>query len=298
MKNCTQYNKQNIGKTFAFTILKEFALPHDTSKMYFVIADSNNCKFSIPKLNYQHYNLKPGNTIQCTLDRINCSGQLFFEPINPYYSINKSYSFNLIKICSNINFLGLEENIGIVIDIFGNEQWVHFLHQPIKLPSIIQVSVLFIKKGRLFLVPEDWALTHYLTSKPIKFKITGSIKTERLGEAFVLSDIFGNTHILPKANYKNYNLNEGSTLIGYIKGVSSKGFLYIEPQHQHYTLGTTYKFEVIEIIDTPSERTLFIEDVFGFMVKVVDEKKQYGIGSIITCLLSEINKGKLVLTLV
>jgi len=72
------------GKEYSFVISDIIHLPDND---YFVIEYSDGRKFMMRKSFYNdNYSLATGKKIICRVDKINCTGKIFFEPIHPYYS--------------------------------------------------------------------------------------------------------------------------------------------------------------------------------------------------------------------
>ncbi|MBI9068758.1 MAG: hypothetical protein JEZ09_15795 [Salinivirgaceae bacterium] len=292
MDNCSKYTKKNIGKTYSFTISKIIELPSDIQKHY-VIVDKNNCKFTIPFKNYGHYNFKVGAKINIKLDHINCSGRIFFEPEHPYYKENESYTFEYIRKKEIINYLGILEEIIVVKDKLGKEQWIRFAFG-LAIQQKIFAWVEKIKKGKLYLLPITEKHEILQPGKSYNFKIIDTISTDRFGESYVLIDEWNNKHILEKKNYKSYNLESKDWFKARIKKFSSKGFFYIEPEHPSYELNKSYQFQIIDCIANEKTNTYFIEDnlnnVCSFKTNEKLEKQDF-----VKCRVIDFKKGGLIL---
>ena len=72
-------------------ILNKVKLPGDDE--YFIIMDPFNQKHLLKTENYERYELNPGKTVLCRVDKINCKGKIFFEPKHPYYQEGETYIF-------------------------------------------------------------------------------------------------------------------------------------------------------------------------------------------------------------
>lgn len=263
--DCKKYNKNTVGELFDFVLYKKIQMPpHENT--YYVIKDAGGCKFTFPAFFYDAYHLKVGNAVTCRLDRINCNGELFFEPLHPYYRENKTYSFLVESHKKVVNALGLQENIIRVRDIHHEEQTIHFAHGITSRDNQIKANVMQIKKGRLFLLSN--AIAELLTpEKKVKFKVTGSAYIERFGKAFVVADEFNNLHALPKEPYKKFNLDQKPFFYGYIVKISTKGFFYIEPEHPIYPLHQVFNFTVVDVLHKDGLYYAFIQDAWGNLIK-------------------------------
>lgn len=260
------YTKTQIGSIFTFTLKKELQLEADAI-VYYVIEDLQQRRFLLPKLNYEHFGFKPGDTLHCSLERINCKGELFFEPVNPRYERGKSYRFKHRGAKLIRNYFGLQERVICVSDVFGQEQWVRFAAGVELNEDNLWAEVVYIKKGKLFLIPRG----HFKTGGTRlwgQFKVVSEFTTERFGHGLLLEDTAGNSHVIPREPYTNYKLEPGSSFWGLISAFSSKGFVYIEPEHPYYKLDQTYAFTVLDTITDKEACFVFVEDAQGEVFKI------------------------------
>jgi len=292
---CTKYNKTNIGKTFCFTLLKEIVLP-DNPAVFYIISDNNNCKFTIPKNYYAHYEFDIGQKIECRLDKINCSGHLFFEPKNPHYNEKTIYNFKFVEFKDIKNNLGFNEQIAVVTDFYGKKQWIRNAQNIKPTGNYIKAVVAYIKKGRLFLLPESSYKKILTPHKTFDFKIVGKTKLERFGNTYILNDKFGNTHVLPMQYYQNFNLKNSVWFKGIVNKLSSKGFLYIEPLHPKYTIGRTYRFKVINTITDNNTNHVFVEDCHNNLIKTSSANFTVKTDEKVMCRVIGLKKGKPILS--
>ena len=82
------------GYEFRFKVEKIINLPDES---YYVLLSEFNKKFLLPTGFYQEYNIKVGNEIICKIDKINCNGKVFLEPISPIYSAGEKDIFTLFE---------------------------------------------------------------------------------------------------------------------------------------------------------------------------------------------------------
>jgi len=285
MLKCNKYNRGNIGKLFSFVIDKEAIMPDNSS--VFIIKDSDNCKFALPKKYYSYYNFKTGDNIICKLDKINCSGQIFFEPENPYYKAGKIYYFDFIESKTIKNYLGFKETICIVKDIFGQTQQIRNASS-ITPNNKIKAIVGFIKKGKLYLIPEISFKNILHQGKTFHFTIVGKTNNEKFGEVYIISDTSGNKHVLPVEYYTNYKLEVQKQFYGIIKRFSSKGFFYIEPLHPVYEIGKQYDFKIKNI----SKKNILITDCFNNIMQLSNNQPIKSNTTTIQCKVIDLKKGK------
>jgi hypothetical protein len=283
--NCNKYNRGNIGKLFSFVIDKEAVIPDGFA--VFIIKDYDNCKFTIPKNYYSQYNFKAGNKIICKLDKINCSGQIFFEPQNPYYKEGNIYKFDFIELKTIKNYLEFDEQVCIIKDIFGQTQQIRNASKITIKNNKVKAIVAFIKKGKPFLIPESSFKNILKPEKIFLFTIIGKTGVERFGEVYIIIDKSGNKHILPVDYYKNYNLEKEKRFFGIVKRFSSKGFFYIEPLHPKYKIGEKYFFIINKILTSK----ILVEDCFKNIIQL--PKTQSIIkNNTILCKVVDLKKGK------
>jgi hypothetical protein len=84
------------GETYNFHVLKKIAIPNDAE--YFVLLDEFGSKHLLPAIYYKKYPIKLKEYYQCHVDKINCQGRIFLEPVHPFYLLNKVYEFEVIGI--------------------------------------------------------------------------------------------------------------------------------------------------------------------------------------------------------
>jgi len=284
------YTKENIGKIFDFVLQSTINL-HDEPTPYFQIIDDQSQKFIIPATPYLTYQLTPGQQIKCRLDRINCSGEIFFEPLHPFYREKEYYQFKPVEKKTIINALELEEEIAIVHDIFETEQWIRHAKGVDENQPETEAYVQQIKKGRLHLTPSADSNNGMKTGEWYRFKISGVKQTERMGQAFIILDLWGNQHAIPSESYENYGLVVGGNFNGFIEKFSTKGFFYIEPEHPVYSFGMIYPFRVLDRIEEQDKFYLFVEDSFKEVIKV-EVPPSFGNQKVVKAQVRTIRKGK------
>jgi hypothetical protein len=105
------------GETYTFNFIK--IIPLSDNMNYMQMEDPFGIRHLVPYEFYSQYGLKPGNTVICRVDKINCTGRVFLEPEHPYY---KSGESTLFKI-SRFEYKSEPDirSVIIVMDIFGNE---------------------------------------------------------------------------------------------------------------------------------------------------------------------------------
>mgnify|MGYP006935318593 CR=1 FL=1 len=82
--------KLEENKFYDFKILKTTKAPDDI--LYFIIEDPFGQKHMMEAECYKLYDFEIGDVIQVRIDRINCKGQVFFEPKHPKYNEGEIFS--------------------------------------------------------------------------------------------------------------------------------------------------------------------------------------------------------------
>jgi len=80
------------GESYLFLIHNKVILPAEDQEA-FILIGPNNKKHLMNASYYTLYHFSIGQTIKCTVDKINCSGQIFLEPEHPYYQSGEVYNF-------------------------------------------------------------------------------------------------------------------------------------------------------------------------------------------------------------
>jgi len=87
--------KFEINKVYAFKVLKSCKLPNE--EIFWILEDESGLKHLLPAVYYDEYEIEAGKILNCTVDKINCSGKVFFEPLHPYFELDNTYDFLFIS---------------------------------------------------------------------------------------------------------------------------------------------------------------------------------------------------------
>jgi hypothetical protein len=68
---------------------------------YYLLESAQGNRMLMMAEYYDSYGILPGTSIQCIVDKINCSGKMYLEPAHPYYKAGESYLF---KVLGNTKF--------------------------------------------------------------------------------------------------------------------------------------------------------------------------------------------------
>lgn len=294
------------GQRFPFTIKNKLVLP-GTDEANFILLGPDQKKYLLPEEYYENYHLKIGQTILCTIDKINCSGKIFLEPDHPYYKIGERYDFLVLRLAEQENFLGKTQLIAWVRDLHGLE-WSCPIDKSEDIEpgySYLACRVERIKKGELILsLP---AMTNRFTSlKPgliYSFRLL-DIKTFEEEQFYVLKDTIGNFHRLPVQNYIHYGFKPGQSIDAMVVKFRPNGECLIEPVHPYYKIGEKYSFKFVRLQKTVDlfgriEAVISVLDIYDQEIKVKPltwqtEQDSYNPGAI-TCLVQYFRKGRPVL---
>lgn len=167
-------------QTYSFKILKVAELPPDNSKQY-ILKGPNGRRYMLPYRVYESYGLRLNSTVNCRVDKINCSGKIFIEPEHPYYKLGFSYDFDFKEIKevkeTQIEKHGYKLDVSyyqlIVGDVFGRTHTVEPFPWQINSdysPRQVRCRLLRITNGAFHLKNEDIRHPYYIIGKVYKFK--------------------------------------------------------------------------------------------------------------------------------
>ena len=273
---------------------------------FFVMQDPLGYKILMPAHFYPHYGFEPGQTIECRVDKINCDGRMFLEPLHPHYREGQVYEFDVLNSGVRINILDEQEFFITVKDVCG-------LNWPVKVyskkfvkenSSVISCRLERIKKGKLFLtLASDKPIHAGLVSGRI---YSFTIVDERVNPRdrlsyFVLKDENGNKHLLKKKYYIHYGLKKGMTIKCSVDKFTTEGFFFLEPENPWYKQGEIYEFKILEIqklhfSDGNVQDVLVVDDPYSEPVKLFIEPGQVEIlkeKETVKCVVDKIRKSRL-----
>ena len=304
--NNNQY-KFKEGEIHQFKIVGFTEIP-GAEESFFILKNEFEGKHLLKAVSYAHYELQEEQTINCKIDKINCSGKIYLEPENPIYKVGEIYDFKVIEIIDQLNSVGEKEKAVLVEDLFGikiacsipksiNEN---------KYTTSIQCKVTRIKKGQLFLShPEsDNSKNKLEIGKKYCFKLTEIKELDPKIDYYILKDDNEDLYSLKKDMYEHYEFKINQKVECVVTKYNTDGHFKIEPVHPHYKIGKSYSFEFSEVVIDKDplgneEKVIIVKDVFGIETKVrsknVDFKKTFP--KYIHCKVEGIRKGKAILSL-
>jgi len=232
------------GQRFPFTITNKLVIP-GTDEVNLILLGPDKKKYLLPEQFYENYNLKVGQIIPCTIDKINCSGKIFLEPDHPYYKIGERYDFLVPRLAERENFIGRSQLIAWVRDLHGLE-WSCPIDRADDIEpgySYLACRVDRIKKGELILsLPAMTSRFSTLKAGSVYPFHLIDIKTFENIEFYMFRDTLGNFHRLPVHNYSHYGFRMGQTVDAVVVRYQPTGECIFEPMHPYYRNGETYSF--------------------------------------------------------
>jgi hypothetical protein len=256
------------GKEYKFLVEKELTMP-DNSRHFVFIGPDNN-KYLVPESRYSNYGISPGSVIKCRVDRVNCKGEVFLEPENPWYKEGQSHDFEVAGTEERIDNSGMRQIVIIVIDESGNRIAVPS-DKSKPLPgsgSKINLTVERIAKGRIHLVSHSRAVKdrNLIPGRNYEFVIEKIERGMDDEEYFIVKDPYGNLHTIAREFYEYYGYSVGTTFIGKIIKYNKNGEKTIEPENPFYKPGSVIRMQITGFKENiiNSSFTIDLKDKFGF----------------------------------
>lgn len=306
--NNNQY-KFKEGEIHQFKVVGFTEIP-GTEESFFILQNTFGGKHLLKAISYTHYDLQIGKSINCKIDKINCSGKIYLEPENPIYKEGNIYDFEFINIIDQLNSVGEKGKAALVLDLFGIKTACSLSENTNlnKDENTIQCKVLRIKKGQLFLAFPELGKSNKslkIGEKHI-FTLTEIKKLEEKTDYYIFKDRYNNSYSLNKDMYKHYGFQKGQDVECIVTKYNSDGHLKIEPIHPHYEIGKTYSFKYLRTIHETDplgkeENAIIVKDIYGIETKVRslnDEVLIKPIPENINCKVDGIRKGKAILSLI
>jgi hypothetical protein len=281
---------------YEFRVEKKVTDP--SSIDYFILIGPDQQKYLLPEATYRNYGITTGTFIKCRVDKINCRGQVFLEPVHPHYLEGGSYEFIVVGSDVRSDHNGNEINVFMVADTFNNLIIVPCDNAP-ETGTSVRLVVDRISKGRLNLFP-------YSRNRINETLRTGRIYEFRVGrivtgidnqEYLVINDPDGFTHTISKSHYEYYGFKPGDTIKGKVVKYKRSGEKIIEPENPYYKEGDIITLKVTG--HTPNiineSFTLDLTDEFGFTHCI--RSTSLPVSGTVRCRIKMIRKGKPLLIL-
>lgn len=291
--------KLRENREYEFQVRKKLVTPDQSE--HFVLSGPDQKKYLIPAGRYPHYNIKVGERIICRVDKLNCKGEIFLEPRNPFYTRGNNYFFEVIDHEKRTEFNGIDKDVLIVTDHFGERIPVSAEgYRPVpEIGTKIRLRVEKISKGKIYLsdLTGKRSEINLRANSEYEFSVERISKGMDNEEYFIIKDPLGKIHSIAKRYYDYYGLKPGSKFKAKIIKDVKNGRKSIEPVNPYYRKGTIITVNV-EHISVNSINSLFnveLKDKYGF-THCLETSDPPG-NEIIKCRVSAIKKGKPILVI-
>lgn len=264
--------KLEEGEVHTFHVLKKTNVSEEGD--FFLVRHSSGRRLLIPEKYYLNYNITPGSTIDCKVDKVSCTGKVYLEPIHPYYKEGRVYPFLVIESVSS-NFQEDDSYQIIVEDVFKNKIEVivsHEIYSKSTIGASIDLTVLYIKKGIPNLThSSETIINNYvkLIGRTLQFEIKEKTKNKQNEETLILMSKEGHKATIKLKHFAAYNLNVGNVLDCNVYGYTNSGELKVEPESPFYTIGEVYDFTIVNEIqellvqESDQKVTITVQDING-----------------------------------
>jgi hypothetical protein len=235
--------KFEVGIWYSFSISGIVDIPEKGE--HFVLLHNSGRKMLLRTDYYVKYKFALDQIIECRVDKVNCTGQVFLEPKHPFYQDGEVYQFEILKTYAKEDSLF---NVS-VIDLYGNtiDVWVSN-PEIVKVKQSISLKVNQVRKG-IPILSEITVKTNKIVEPipKLELKLTvKTIKTYNSDDYFILTD--GNNYSKLKVkHFKKYGFGIGDEVLCEIIGEESTNQLVIEPKNPWYTIGEIYQFDIVRI---------------------------------------------------
>lgn len=234
------------GSYHLFKILKHQVFSDDEST--FILQDPLGYKVMMPAGYYTAYGFAEGQEILCRVDRINCSGRMFLEPVHPFYKEGQWYDFDVTEYGKKIAVTALEEYYVRVKDTHLREWTVRLQHPIHHLGATLKCRLERIKKGRLYITAPLESASSLVEGDEKEFIIIGeTIHPADNTRYYILEDQQGGRHIMPKRYYLHYRLKKDQRVLCRVGKMSPLGYHLLEPQNPWFKRGEVYELNLLEL---------------------------------------------------
>ncbi len=212
---------------------------------YYILMHESGRKMLLRTDYYVKYKFVVGQSIDCRVDKVNCTGQVFLEPKHPFYKDGEVFQFEVVNTFAEKD----SPFNATVIDLYGNkiDVWVSNLENA-KVKQAIPLKVNQVRKGIPMLSEISSNKDEFVESgSKCEIKLTvKSIKKYNSDDYFILSDGINYSKLKVK-HYKNYGIGIGDEVVCDIIGKESSNQIVIEPKNPWYSVGNIYTFDIVRI---------------------------------------------------
>ncbi len=284
------------GDVIDVKIIKEILLPNGKNAL---LGKFEQRLYILDKKQFGNHEIAVDETIECHVDKINCSGKVFLSPNKTRSLIGSIEKYKILKIQT-------------VEDTLGNAKYLLHLtsssatktqHITYILPTkkSQKYTIRAIEKSKYVLEPINSTACNYTYESEIKVRIIYKTAIQNHGDYYIVEDCFKRKHIISYSKYRHYNLSIGDTLKCRIRGFDKQYNLKLEPTNPKYKLGKVYTFETIGFTDSTNEsgnpiKILSVKDCLGMEATIVQLPSNYKLEKTIRAKVYRINNGRLYLS--
>ena len=253
------------GKRYKFLVEKTVSLGN---KAYFLLKGPGDAKYLLKKALYENYNIREGEHIDCRVDKINCRGEVFLEPANPFYIEGREYDFEISGKDVRLDEYGEVIPVLLVKDVFNRELVVPMRDvESYKDKNIVRLRVKRINKGRIcFTGAKIEKKGDRIEDNSIyEFHIIDIMKGMDGKEYYLVTDPNKKYHVIPCRQYSYYGLKKGGSFRGRFIRYQESDKFRIEPINPYYLVGHIYEFRLVSEGVKPDgkSRVLIVSDEYG-----------------------------------
>lgn len=286
--------KLEESKRYDFLVEKSVRVGEFT---YYLLKGPEDDKYLLREDYYRHYNIQINNKINCRVDKINCRGEVFLEPENPYYKEGEEYDFRVVGRDIRVNESGEVIPVILVLDQLNNE-----LVAPMSITGAydvvnndsIRLRIWKINKGRILFRDPGCSEKgdHDEENAVYEFLILDRMTGMDGKDYFLVSDNTNSVNIIPAEQYSYYGLEKGRTFRGRFIRYHKTGQYKIEPINPYYITGNEYQFRLISVNYRPDGpgKILIVGDKYGLEHKV-SVPDEFNPGKKIVLRVEKIRKG-------
>ncbi len=259
--------KLKEGEWYDFLVEKTVRMGEND---YYLLKDPYGGKYLLAGKHYKHYGIRIKSTLNCRVDKINCRGEVFLEPANPFYEEGKVYDFKISGRDVRVNKEGELTPVLLLDDKFGNELIVPINkagnYDPEKTDHI-SLPVKKINKGRIILTgsSEKAGGERIEEDRLYEFFIYDRKKGLDGKDYFLIRDQNNSHHIIPADQYSYYGLETGKSFRGRFISYHTAGKHKVEPLNPYYKPGEVYEFDLVSESNIPGDsgKLLIVSDKHG-----------------------------------
>lgn len=138
------------GEWHSFKVLKQMQIPGEDN--YYLLESPLGNRMLMAAKYYASYSIVPGTTIECRVDKINCTGKMYLEPAHPYYKVGNRYTFQVNRHEQSTDRKGREISRLFVKGSQNNEEIATFdANAAPDIEAFISAKFIGTRKGVLIL---------------------------------------------------------------------------------------------------------------------------------------------------